>query len=308
MSKIRSPLVPRRFSEWRRIFCRARTNWRRRSVNGEMMQKRLEAYRDRYVDLYDFAPVGYVTFDEEGYIQEINLAGARLLGRELPELVGYPFMDHVVVPDRATFLQHIQKCCGKQQDVTSELSLIAKDGRLIAAHLRSVPIAAIEHEGTFCKTAITDITERKRAEQALRESEHRLRFALEGIEAGEWDLNLADHTAYRSLQHDRIFGYETLLPEWSYEMFLEHVVPEDRQLVDQKVGQAIEARCAWDFECRIVRRDHSVRGSGLVGGPSWMKTASRITWLALSRTSPRASRPRRRFARAKHRPEPAQQS
>ena len=36
------------------------------------VQKQLEAYRDRYVDLYDFAPLGYVTLDEEGYIQEIN--------------------------------------------------------------------------------------------------------------------------------------------------------------------------------------------------------------------------------------------
>ena len=44
-------------------------------------QRRLEAYRDRYVDLYDFAPLGYVTFDEDGYIQEINLAGAGSTGQ-----------------------------------------------------------------------------------------------------------------------------------------------------------------------------------------------------------------------------------
>ena len=66
--------------------------------------KQLEAYRDRYVDLYDFAPLGYVTLDDEGYIQEINLAGARLLGGELAELVGYPFTDYVVAPDQAAFL------------------------------------------------------------------------------------------------------------------------------------------------------------------------------------------------------------
>ena len=41
----------------------------------------LEAYRDRYVDLYELAPVGYVTLDEDGYVQEINLAGAQLLAR-----------------------------------------------------------------------------------------------------------------------------------------------------------------------------------------------------------------------------------
>ena len=81
-------------------------------MNTETPTKQLEAYRDRYVDLYDFAPLGYVTLDEEGYIQEINLAGAKLLGGELAELVGYPFADYVVAPDQAAFLEHIQKCCG----------------------------------------------------------------------------------------------------------------------------------------------------------------------------------------------------
>ena len=76
-------------------------------------QRQLKAYRDRYIDLYDFAPLGYVTLDEDGYIQEINLAGARLLGGELAELAGYPFTDYVVAADRAAFLEHIRKCCGR---------------------------------------------------------------------------------------------------------------------------------------------------------------------------------------------------
>ena len=42
--------------------------------------QQLEAYRDRYVDLYELAPIGYVTLDEEGYVQEINIAGSQLLG------------------------------------------------------------------------------------------------------------------------------------------------------------------------------------------------------------------------------------
>ena len=112
-----------------------------------------------------------------------------------------------------------------------------------------------------------EITARKQAEEALCESKERMRFALEGIEAGEWDLNLADHTAHRSLQHDRIFGYETLLPQWTYEMFLEHLVPEDRTLLDQEFRQVIEAKQAWDFECRIVRCDQSVRWIRARGRP-----------------------------------------
>ena len=96
-------------------------------------------------------------------------------------------------------------------------------------------------------------------ETALRESEERLRFALETSHTGAWDLDLVDHTAFRSLEHDRIFGYAELLPKWTYEMFLEHVLPEDRAMVDGKFRRAMETRGDWNFECRIRRTDGQVR-------------------------------------------------
>ena len=77
-------------------------------------QRRAETYRDRYIDLYDYAPLGYVTLDEDGYIQEINLAGhAKLLGCEAAmRLSGYEFADYVVTAaDRRVFLDHVRKCC-----------------------------------------------------------------------------------------------------------------------------------------------------------------------------------------------------
>jgi PAS domain S-box-containing protein len=139
--------------------------------NLRQVAKQLEAYRDRYVDLYELAPVGYVTLDDEGYVQEINLAGAELLGKDRDEIVGYPMENHVVAKDKAEFVKQMQRCCSEKQVLTLEVGLITGTDRSITAHLRGVPIESLSAEETFCKIAITDITDRKAAEEAIRASE-----------------------------------------------------------------------------------------------------------------------------------------
>jgi PAS domain S-box-containing protein len=103
--------------------------------------------------------------------------------------------------------------------------------------------------------------------KALRESEERLRFALDAIQAGEWEYNLTDNTSYRSLQHSRIFGYDPPLPEWNFSLFLQHVLPEDRDLVNSRVSQAAASGSNLDYECRIMRADGQTR---------WIRTAGRF--------------------------------
>lgn len=112
----------------------------------------------------------------------------------------------------------------------------------------------------------SEIQEKEKATQAknlaliaMQESEERLQFALETIHTGAWDLDLTNHTAYRSKEHDRIFGYPELLPEWTYDRFLEHVLPEDRTFVDESFQNAISTRGEWHFECRIRRADGEIR-------------------------------------------------
>ena len=108
-------------------------------------------------------------------------------------------------------------------------------------------------------TVSRNITERKEATERLRRSEERLRFAMEVSQMGEWELNLADHTSIRSLRHDLIFGYEKPLGQWTYERFLKHVLPEDRNGMDRQFSRAVKTGEDLNFECRIIRRDRAVR-------------------------------------------------
>src|SRR5215468_6734947 len=75
--------------------------WRLVSVEGE-----LEASRERYAALYDSAPVGYATLDRHGWIKEINLTGARILGRSRATLIGGTLASLITRPDQRKFLRH----------------------------------------------------------------------------------------------------------------------------------------------------------------------------------------------------------
>lgn len=72
--------------------------------------RELEESRDRYADLYDFAPIGFVTLDRFGTVREANLAAAALLRIERERLIGTPLLLQVHDADRGAFLDHLGRC------------------------------------------------------------------------------------------------------------------------------------------------------------------------------------------------------
>jgi PAS domain S-box-containing protein len=162
-------------------------------------QQFLEAYRDLYIDLYDFAPLGYATFDEDGFVQEINLAGAAMLGADRDAITGQAFSDFVVEEDREAFLNHVRQCARERREVTSEARLLTKDNVPITVQLHSIPIKRANEEA-FCKTAFTDITQRRAMEEALRKSQAFLQTVIDSIP----DVMLVIGQDYRIVLANRV--------------------------------------------------------------------------------------------------------
>lgn len=106
---------------------------------------------------------------------------------------------------------------------------------------------------------IAHFADRIQAEETIRENQARLDLALQAADLGHWEFDLADGPAFRNRRHDEIFGYNHVLPEWTYRTFLDHVLPEDRAAVDAKFQHAVSSGEQWDCECRILRADAAVR-------------------------------------------------
>jgi PAS domain S-box-containing protein len=104
---------------------------------------------------------------------------------------------------------------------------------------------------------IWDAAERGRAEAQLRESEERLRLALETSGLGSWEYDAISRKTIRSARHDAIFGYATPIIDWSHERFKEHIPESDRELVEAGFRAALDQGKEWDVECRMIRSDAS---------------------------------------------------
>ncbi len=106
---------------------------------------------------------------------------------------------------------------------------------------------------------MTDKPRRRTAKESSREIEERLNLVQEAGEFGMWELNLKTGEVWKSLRHDRIFGYEEILPHWTFPMFLDHVLAEDREGVLAKFNESVFSGTLLDYECRIRRADGGVR-------------------------------------------------
>ncbi|MFZ5645376.1 MAG: ATP-binding protein [Bacillota bacterium] len=121
----------------------------------------LEESRNRYAALYDFAPVGYVTLDCKGCIQEINLTGASMIGLERSQLIDKPMLVFIAKGDIKLFLDHLRRCKRTNEKVITELTIESKSGAPVQVQLLSVPHRIAGGLLNTYKTIITDISERK---------------------------------------------------------------------------------------------------------------------------------------------------
>src|SRR3972149_1738320 len=130
-------------------------------------QQKLEESQSKYVDLYDFAPIGYFSFDKDGTILEVTLTGAQLLDIERRELLKKPFPLHISGQYKSIFFSHLKDVFETRRGQTCELKLIKKDGSQFHARLESIAVSDSAVNNSFCRTAISDITVHKRAEDEI---------------------------------------------------------------------------------------------------------------------------------------------
>ena len=148
--------------------------------NEELKRTRLalEESRDKYLDLYEFAPIGYFTLTRAGHVEEVNLAGAALLGVGRAKLVRRSLGRFVAPEDLARWDQHLVSVLQSADKQTCELTLKREDGCTFFARLESIRVDRPAQEARdgdpspVIRVALSNVTDRRRAETLLRSRLH----------------------------------------------------------------------------------------------------------------------------------------
>jgi PAS domain S-box-containing protein len=236
--------------------------------NEELRQVKvaLEEARDRYLELYDLAPIGYLTVGDGEVIEAVNLAAAALLGLDRARLRGRRFAS-VVVPECGAAWRHfLSEVRGGGGSRDCDLSLQRGDGLDFEAHLtgrRDEASAAV-------RLVLTDVTAQRRDERALRESKLRLSLVLEGSEEGAWDWLVGETFITVSRRWREIVGAEGSGEEstCANQLWMAAIHPEDSLRVRAGAAALVQGSLArYDFEYRLQVPD---------GGWRWVRSRGRV--------------------------------
>ncbi|MFA5924745.1 MAG: PAS domain-containing protein [Methylococcaceae bacterium] len=211
----------------------------------------LEASRDRYLQLYDFAPVCYLTLTEDGLIAEANLTCSTQLGVEREKLINRRFANYIKPEDGNLwheYFLHAKQNHGKQN---CEVTLCRADGTLFHAHLDSIYPEA-DDVPPLMHITLTDITEQKQAKETLRKVEMRHTIALACAKLGTWYWDIKTGRVDFSEHWAEMCGYRLEEIEPDISTWENAVHPEDLP--------AVYATLEEHFAGRSVRRQLSCPG------------------------------------------------
>ena len=222
-------------------------------------EEALKKSETRYRNLVEDAAAGVALIDTEGRFVYLNNTLCQMMGYEGDEIFGKPFADFLHPDDKERAMSYLDQSFTQPGDKPKlEFRVVHKGGSVIHMYSSPTPLCYRDKIAGF-SAIIVDITELRRAEERLRESEASLAEAQRIAHMGNWDWDIKNNTLRWSDEIYRVFSLEPQQFGATYEAFLNSVHPDDREFVQKSVNEALFENRPCSIEHRIILPDGSVR-------------------------------------------------
>jgi PAS domain S-box-containing protein len=216
-------------------------------------EERLRKSEEKYRDLIEISPDAIYVVDANGICVLGNRAGAELAGIPQDQLVGTPVTDTYLPEERHLFQERLKKLKGKRA-LRFERKFVRKNGEIVPVE---VSVSAIR--GGYFQAILRDISERKRAEEALRQAHQNYVTLVNSLDGIVWEADAQTFAfSFVSPQAERMLGYP--LARWTTEptFWKDHIHPDDREWATNFCIGATHAKRPHDFEYRMLAADGRV--------------------------------------------------
>ena len=217
----------------------------------------------KYTELYDFAPVGYLTLGRDSKIRQANLTATTLLGVDRSHLPGLS-LKQFVLPEDYRLIDHLlETVFTKRKNGYCEVKLLANAFQPPKVHSilssRTVRIdAGIGDAEDRCRIILSDISEQKRIEADIIESKTRFSQALRAAYAGVWEWNLETDENIWSDEVWPLYGLRRGGEKPSFRLWSDSLHPDDREKAIQVVTMVADKAQELNVEYRVCYPDGSI--------------------------------------------------
>ena len=242
--------------------------------NEELIQAKEKASiaAEKYIELYDFAPSGYFTISPEGEILEMNLSGAKMLGKERSQLKNRKF--HLFISNnlKPVFWLFLEKVLNSSTKEICELTMLSDANPLLVLNLTGIA----SENGANCFITAVDITQHKKAEDALKKSEYEFHLLSESMPQIVW---ITDPNGLNTYFNQQWVDYTGQSLEDSYGTgWNKPFHPDDRQRAWDAWQNATQNNEKYSIECRLRRFDDSYKWWLLRGVPMRDERGTILKW------------------------------
>ncbi len=229
----------------------------RQSDERSEREARLQESEERFSKIFYSSPAAlFIARMRGGAILDVNDAFERMTGHLRAACVGRTVAElGLVTEGRREAIRNLLTSKGSLLSDGAPFRTSSGEERVGFGSAELIPLKGETH----IVATIIDITELKRAETALRESESRLRLALDAAHMGIFDWEMRSGVVAWSPGHEKIWGLEPGTFGGTYEAFAERVHPDDLPEVNAELGRRVEAHEPFEQEFRVVWPDGSVR-------------------------------------------------
>ena len=222
--------------------------------------RKLRQSEARYQELYEKTPVLLHSVDEQGIIIDVSDYWLDHFGYSRDAVIG-KLLSAFLSEESRRLVEEVAeprfRATGKVKDL--ELEIVRSDGEIRIICL-SASAKYAEDESFECSLSVLeDITERRQAEEAVLKSEASLKEAQRIAQIGSWELDIITNTAYWSDEVYRIFGLEPKEFGDTYESFLDHLHPDDREMVNHAYTESVKNKTPYNSVHRLLLKDGTVK-------------------------------------------------